>query len=306
MSQNPNQPLESNPQLHSLIQQNEELKSLNESLEILEQAYRAMFLDAPIPYVIIDEASRILHENRIFRKSFRRQDYDFRYLSQIVTPASQDIFDWLLRQAATEDEAVNGQIAMEHSGRTHYYNVFVNRQLDQSLSFRVSLIDITESHHNMQQMEFLSFHDMLTETYNRFYLETEYRRINVRRCHPIGLILVDIDQLKAINDTKGHDIGDAALIAVAQAIKGVCRQDDIIVRLGGDEFAILIPNIQESNLLLLKQRLIKATARIQVEGANLKVHYGDALHSDATTQLDTLMHLAEKQLILDKQSRMET
>lgn len=280
----------------SLIQQNIELKSINASLEILEQAYRNMFLEAPIAYVVIDDTSRIVHENHAFKKGFKSREFSFQYLSQIVSPSSKETFDWLLRQSALQEEPLSCQIDMVVFGKTRRILLYINRQVDTTMSYRCSLMDITDDHNALMKMEFFGYHDMLTETYNRFYLETEYRRINVRRFHPIALIMADIKRLRQINDLYGHEYGDHALKEMAKRLKGQCRQEDIVVRLGGDKFVILIPGIQEQDLVLLTDRIAAALRHLDIKDITLTTNFGYALHSDIALSLDQLMHMAEMDL----------
>ncbi len=61
--------------------------------------------------------------------------------------------------------------------------------------------------------------------------------------HPLSVIYLDLDNFKQLNDTRGHDIGDAALSAIAHALRSVLRSNDLLARLGGDEFAMMLPEI---------------------------------------------------------------
>ncbi len=61
--------------------------------------------------------------------------------------------------------------------------------------------------------------------------------------HPLAIVFLDLDNFKQLNDTKGHDVGDAALQVSASALLGVLRSSDRVARLGGDEFAILLPEV---------------------------------------------------------------
>lgn len=86
--------------------------------------------------------------------------------------------------------------------------------------------------------------DALTGLQNRrAFLEmgaSEVER-SKRYQHPVAVIFLDLDDFKQINDTRGHDAGDAALRATAKALKGALRSSDRLARLGGDEFAVLLP-----------------------------------------------------------------
>jgi diguanylate cyclase (GGDEF)-like protein len=87
----------------------------------------------------------------------------------------------------------------------------------------------------------MSFHDYLTGLYNRAYFEEELNRLSVQRNLPLSIVLGDVNGLKMMNDTYGHEKGDELLIKVAGILKQCFRKSDIISRWGGDEFIILLP-----------------------------------------------------------------
>lgn len=103
-----------------------------------------------------------------------------------------------------------------------------------------------------------SITDPLTGLYNRRYfherLSTELRRATRYGSH-LALLLVDVDELKRINDRYGHEAGDVAIIAVSQAIEQTCRVTDVAARFGGDEFVVLAPGVQAEGALELAARL---------------------------------------------------
>lgn len=73
-----------------------------------------------------------------------------------------------------------------------------------------------------------------------------------------GIALIDLDELKEINDTHGHHAGDQALVAMASALRTVVRDEDLVARIGGDEFAVLIPSISAEAMLALTGRILSA------------------------------------------------
>lgn len=99
---------------------------------------------------------------------------------------------------------------------------------------------------NAQRMEFLAHHDTLTQLPNRAMLLDRLRQASSlarRQGRQIGLLFVDLDQFKRINDTLGHITGDELLRSVAQRLRGSVREEDLVARLGGDEFCVLLEGI---------------------------------------------------------------
>jgi diguanylate cyclase len=93
------------------------------------------------------------------------------------------------------------------------------------------------------ELHFQAFHDALTGLANRalFYDRVAHAlALHQRDMRPVSLVFCDLDDFKAINDSMGHDAGDAVLVAVAERLNAVVRTGDTVARLGGDEFAVLL------------------------------------------------------------------
>ena len=98
--------------------------------------------------------------------------------------------------------------------------------------------DITARKRSESKILYMSYHDQLTGLYNRRFLEEEMNRLDNQRNLPISIIMIDLNDLKLANDAFGHLKGDELLTHMAQSIKAVCRQDEIVARYGGDDFVI--------------------------------------------------------------------
>ena len=175
-------------------------------------------------------------------------------------------------------------------------------------------IDIGEQKDKEKVLEYQATHDNLTGLPNRLLLLDRIERAITKVVrHKIvgGLIFIDLDNFKEVNDTLGHDIGDSLLIMVAKKIKEVIREEDTIARIGGDEFIVLLDNVGNNksdakiNINILAEK-IKDTlnAITHIEG-NINVStpsIGITLFSDSSVsvkdiikQADTAMYAAKKQ-----------
>lgn len=98
----------------------------------------------------------------------------------------------------------------------------------------------------IRQLELLAHYDLLTGLPNRALFDDRLDRALAsarRQKNRLGLLYIDLDEFKPINDARGHDVGDWLLQAVAQRMKQCIRESDTVARLGGDEFVILLPEI---------------------------------------------------------------
>lgn len=109
-----------------------------------------------------------------------------------------------------------------------------------------------------QELRRLATHDSLTKTFNRSAFEGFARQAieqSLRRGDELSLLLFDIDYFKSINDTHGHQAGDAALRQMAKITNGCLRGQDILGRYGGEEFAVLLPDTDAGGAYLVAERL---------------------------------------------------
>jgi len=115
-----------------------------------------------------------------------------------------------------------------------------------------------ESHVLMQQLVEKSLHDGLTGVYNRKFLEDFVERVTYqsdRRAISYGVLMIDIDHFKQVNDTYGHDIGDKFIQLVAKTVKSIIRKADTISRYGGEEFVVLLYECDIENARKIAEKI---------------------------------------------------
>ncbi|OJF13504.1 EAL domain-containing protein [Couchioplanes caeruleus] len=112
----------------------------------------------------------------------------------------------------------------------------------------VTLRDVTERRQLERELTHQAFHDALTGLANRVLFADRLQHALARGARDgsvVGVLFIDLDDFKIVNDTLGHAVGDQLLLAVAERIAGALRADDTAARLGGDEFAALVENVQD-------------------------------------------------------------
>lgn len=126
----------------------------------------------------------------------------------------------------------------------------------------------------LEQLRAEAYRDALTGLANRAALEDSAARelARARRLdHPLGLMIIDIDRFKSVNDRFGHAAGDAVLQAVAGTMRTTLRREDELGRFGGEEFVALLPGAGELELALIGERLRRAVADTIVVAAGHKI-----------------------------------
>ncbi|MGE4282966.1 MAG: diguanylate cyclase [Clostridia bacterium] len=102
--------------------------------------------------------------------------------------------------------------------------------------------EIRERKQAEERLKFFSMHDITTRLYNRFYFQQHMERLEQEQECPVGLVVCDVDALKLVNDTLGHQCGDDLIVAAATLLKQCFGERGIVCRIGGDEFGILMPH----------------------------------------------------------------
>jgi diguanylate cyclase (GGDEF)-like protein/PAS domain S-box-containing protein len=162
-------------------------------------------------------------------------------------------------------------------------------------------IDITERKRSEERIRFLALHDVLTELPNRSLcierLGTAMQQ--ARKDHRrVGVVFIDLDRFKNINDSLGHHVGDALLRAVARRMVDAMRPGDTVSRLGGDEFVIILADVTDTDQVrdIVEQCLVPAIRRpYQLHGTELHVSCsaGIAMYPDDAQDIDSLMRQAD-------------
>jgi len=154
-----------------------------------------------------------------------------------------------------------------------------------------------------QNLEKQATTDPLTGMHNRRYFEEalkgylqEFNRIGAT----LGLLILDLDYFKSVNDNYGHDVGDMVLKEVALRLRAICRAHDVVARFGGEEFALITPYTDRGQLLEVAERFRLMIEALAIRHGNIiirpTVSIGVATNEAGIDNIDDLFKAADQKL----------
>ena len=183
------------------------------------------------------------------------------WLDVVVEPDQNAARD--LVSLAQGGRPARGEIKLiAEDGHSRHVDVVVTEVIDEDLTgFVVTCHDVTERFQLEQQLTHEAFHDALTGLANRalFRDRLGHAMARSRGAGGYGVLFVDLDDFKTVNDSLGHAAGDALLREMTTRLRGCLRDGDTAARLGGDEFGILLEDVEDDDhCVRIAQRLLEA------------------------------------------------
>ncbi|CAI6063259.1 histidine kinase N-terminal 7TM domain-containing diguanylate cyclase [Cohnella sp. JJ-181] len=182
-------------------------------------------------------------------------------------------------KAKTPDGADIQEIPWTVEDRAYHYQVRTSVVRDPGglvAGRLIVLIDITQRVQLQEQLRQMAYYDGLTGVYNRarfMNLGAALLEETDEAGEPLAVVLFDIDHFKRINDTYGHDVGDQALIHIADICRRALRRDDLFARYGGEEFAIAMPGLSPARAESAAHRIRRELSAqpLEVPGGQLRM-----------------------------------
>ncbi|MHB8347751.1 MAG: EAL domain-containing protein [Acidiferrobacterales bacterium] len=219
-----------------------------ETMRESEERFRSVVENIPLSIHTIDLQGRIMSINHAGLRMFGAEKQDEICGKEMIATASEPD---RARVHEVLREALQGH-ACQFQFVTTSGRIFDSRLIpvkDPAGHSRYLLgvaEDITEHRQTQERLRYLAHYDPLTGLPNRVLLQDRLTQAMIeasRSEHMVGLLFIDLDRFKIINDTLGHEKGDALLKEVASRLKDCVRAGDTISRLGGDEFTVVLGNI---------------------------------------------------------------
>ncbi|NJN46563.1 MAG: EAL domain-containing protein [Candidatus Competibacteraceae bacterium] len=205
--------------------------------------------------VITDAQHKIIFVNKAFTQvtGYSRHEVIGQTPAILKSGSHDPAFYARIWESLQATEQWQGEISNQRKDGTTYTQwLNLNQVRDQAgkISHYVGMFtDISQRKQQELWVQFLTHHDPLTGLANRLLLQKRFgEALNRAGRHQqvVGLLLIDLDHFKTINDSLGHALGDALLNEVAQRLRTCTRESDLVARLGGDEFGVLLDPLSHS------------------------------------------------------------
>ncbi len=212
----------------------------------------------------------------------------------------------VFRDAIDRVRDTQGMVSVEYSVTLDQQDRFYEARFLPLFADQIFVIvrNVTDRKRAEDALAEQAIRDPLTNLYNRRYfnhrLEEEIARAE-RHQRSFAVLLCDLDHFKAINDTRGHQVGDEVLKAAATCIQDATRGTDLVFRWGGDEIVVVLANDTRDGIVIATNRIRNGMRKIQAAmHVELDLSIGVAIYPEHGRRLDDLMRLADRALYLAK------
>jgi diguanylate cyclase (GGDEF)-like protein/PAS domain S-box-containing protein len=266
-----------------------------------EAFFQALFQYAADVVLILDPDGQIRYYNPAASRFFG--ELDRRLAVDLVIPqqreAARETFARLVNSQPTQP-GIDWMVDTPRGARHVAVSVRDLRANPAVSGFVFILRDITEHRRIERELTYRAYHDALTGLANRALFDDEVARA-AQRDRPIGVLLIDLDDFKRVNDTFGHFVGDELLSEVAGRLTAATGSCGMVARLGGDEFAILVDHASLGMVETLAERVVDAVrAPVSAAGHDVAVSVSVGVATSDVSPGERLLRDADIALYMAK------
>ena len=247
------------------------IETINEAFVIFDSNDCLVFCNEKYRQVYA-ESAHLMVPGVSFETLIRNSAKQGRYLAAVGR-----VEEWVSERLDAHRASVGTSIMEKHANGDTLRTVERRTPDGCIVGFRVDVTELQQAKQELQEkhdeLESIANYDTLTKLPNRAMLTDRMRQAlsqSRRSGQQVGVVFLDLDGFKAVNDTHGHDAGDHLLITVAERMKLALREGDTLARLGGDEFVAMLPGLTDADASApILNRLLAAAAQ--------PVQFGDAV-----------------------------
>lgn len=275
-----------------------------QALSESEEKYRSLVESTDDFIYVVDSNYRYVHMNKkhMLKMGFSGDEYVGVSYSEFHTPEETDAFMRHVDKVFETGEPAYHEHRSLSDGRYFVQTLSpVKGDAGQTVAVTVISKDITEHKQMEEKLRTLSLTDELTGLYNRrgfFTLSERLLKLCKRQKRGVFLLYADLDNLKEINDTFGHQAGDEILVAIAGIFKETFRESDIIARIGGDEFVVIPMGRSGDDVKVITARLCQNLENRNAKKGGehrLSISFGTSYYDpESPSSIDDLVVHAEK------------
>ena len=272
--------------------------------------FKILFTNAGIGIIILDANSSIeyINEKALNIFGYKSGELVNTNFSTLIHSTDQDYLEQFIKIAHSSSPSEFMGIHKDNSAFPVELNIS-SKILNQTCIYTVIIRDITEIKKNEETLKHQAYFDSLTGIPNRtLFLDRSEIALNQakRSKEGLGVIFIDLDEFKELNDTLGHDAGDIMLKTIAQRFINCARKSDTVSRRGGDEFTILMPRIKNiEDAIKLAERILdsnKNAISIKDKMVFQKTSIGISIYPRDGDSIETLINNADKAMYAAKES----
>lgn len=312
----------SGPEVKLFCQMIMNLKQTKGELEKSQGQLQAVIHNVMGGIITINESGEILGFNPAAEQIFgyTQQEVLGKNARILMPEAARDEYDASVSQYL---HAARGQtislrdlevMAVRHNGEQFPVELSASEMTLGGLRYFIGIVrDITERKLAEQKIAHLAHYDYLTDLPNRAlfldHLAHSLPLAKRRHCR-VGVMFLDLDGFKQVNETLGHDAGDLLLQAVSRVLKEIIRASDTVARVGGDEFTFVLNDVgSDENAALIANKIIVALSQpLELKGQTCQIgaSIGIALYPDDAQNTESLIKQADEAMYLAKTSGKNT
>jgi len=281
-------------------------KKSEDLLQTSEEKYRSLVESTEDSIYVVDSDTRYLYINKkhLSRMGIKPGDYHEKRYGDFHTPDETSEFGSAVKRVFRTGISIQHEHMSKRDG--NYFLRTLSPVYDGlGLITAVTVVskDISEIKQMKERLHILSVTDELTELYNRrgfFMMAEQQMKISNRVRKGFLLLFADLDNLKVINDTFGHQEGDKALVDISGILRSTFRESDIVSRIGGDEFAIIPTDLSSVDTDIILSRLQKNIDLVNATKGNrytLSISVGTSYYDPSSpSSIDELLIEADREM----------